>query len=73
MQISFCVKAFQPIRVWVHAITWYCCHILTAEPHFNSETENTHRDTHTEYLNTSSTEIYLQKMANELGSIWTYV
>ena len=45
------------------------CHILTAEPHFNSETGNTH----TEYLNTSSTAIYLQKMANELRSIRTYV
>ena len=50
--------------VWFHAITWYCCHILTAEPHFDSETENTHihthTGTHTEYLNTSSIEIYLQ-------------
>ena len=61
-------RPFSQWGVWVDAITWYC-HILTAEPHFNSETENTH----TEYLNTSSTAIYLQKMANELRSIRTYV
>ena len=61
-------RPFRQWGVWVDAITWYC-HILTAEPHFNSETENTH----TEYLNTSSTAIYLQKMANELRSIKTYV
>ena len=61
-------RPFSQWGVWVDAITWYC-HILTAEPHFNSETENTH----TEYLNISSTAIYLQKMANELRSIRTYV
>ena len=61
-------RPFSQWGVWVDAITWYC-HILTAEPHFNSETENTH----TEYLNTSSTAIYLQKMANELRSTRTCV
>ena len=33
-------RPFSQWGVWLDAITWYC-HILTAEPHFNSETENT--------------------------------
>ena len=37
---------FSQWGVWVHAITWYCCHILTAEPHFDSVTENTYTDIH---------------------------
>ena len=66
-------RPFSQWGIWVHVITWYYCHILTAEPHFDSQTEKTHTDTHTEYLNTSSTEVYLPKMANELRPIRTYV
>ena len=54
--------------IWIHAITWYCCHILTAEPHFDSDRKNT------QSISTLLVQhIYLQKMANELSSIRTYV
>ena len=53
--------------VWVHTITWYCCHILTAELHFDSETENTH--THTDRV---SQHFLVQKFICKNGK-WAQV
>ena len=56
--------------VWVHA---YHMVLLSYFDIWASFWFRDRKHTHREYLNTSSTEIYLQKMANELRSIRTYV